>query len=98
VLKELLDAHADVESPNSEGQTALMLAARTGRLDAAELLLKRGAKVDAREEWGGQTALMWATAQSQPQMVHLLLAHGADVNARGIARDWQRRVTDAPRT
>jgi len=93
VLKELLDAHADVESPNTEGQTALMVVARTGRVDAAELLLKHGAKVDAREQWGGQTALMWAAAQSQPQMIRLLLAHGADVNARATARDWQRRVT-----
>ena len=93
VIKELLEAHADVESPNGEGQTALMLAARTGRVDAAELLLERGAKVESREAWGGQTALMWAAAQGQPQMVRLLIAHGADVNARGIARDWQRRVT-----
>ncbi len=93
VLEELLDAHTDVESPNQEGQTALMLVARTGRVDAAELLLKHGARVDTREMWGGQTALMWAAAQSQPQMIRLLLAHGADVNARATARDWQRRVT-----
>ena len=93
VLKELLDAHADVESPNSAGQTALMVVARTGRLDAAELLLKHGAKVDAREQWGGQTALMWAAAQSQPEMIRLLVKHGAEVNARATSRDWQRRVT-----
>ncbi len=78
---------------NREGQTALMAAARTGNVEAAEVLLKKGAKVNAVEQWGGQSALHWAAAQSQPAMVQLLVKHGADVNARGAVRDWQRRVT-----
>ena len=89
----LLKAGADVESPNSEGQTALMVVARTGKVEAAKVLLKHGANVNASEQWGGQTALMWAAAQSQPEMVKLLVEHGADVNARSLVRDWQRRVT-----
>ncbi len=97
IVKALLDAGAHVESPNLEGQTALMVVARTGRVETAKLLLDRGATVDAREAFGGQTALMWAAAQKHPEMIRLLIAHGAEVDARGLAHDWQRRVTAEPR-
>src|SRR5205085_12027382 len=109
-LKALLDAGADVESPNREGQTALMTVARTSRVDAAEVLLAHGARIDAREQWRGQTALMWAAAQSQPEMVRFLVAHGADVNARSTVNitanamfttaapvDWPSNVSAEPR-
>ena len=59
-----------------------MLAARTGRIDAIETLLGRGADVDAAEEWGGTTALMWAISEHHPAAVRLLLEHGADGDAR----------------
>jgi ankyrin repeat protein len=97
VLRRLLAAGVDPDSPNPEGETALMLVARTGRLDAAELLLDAGADVNARERWAGQTALMWAAAQLQPEMVQLLLAHGAEVDARSTVRQWDRKVSGEPR-
>jgi ankyrin repeat protein len=93
VLKLLLEAGADAESPNLDGQTALLAVARTGNVEAARLLLEFGAKVDAREKWGGQTALMWASARRHPEMMKLLISKGADVNARGTARNYQRHVT-----
>ena len=93
ILKLLLEAGADADSPNPEGQTALMAVARTGNVEAARLLLERGATSDAREGWGGQTALMWASARRHPKMIALLVAHGASVNARSTPRDYQRHVT-----
>jgi ankyrin repeat protein len=33
---------------------------RAGNVDAAKLLIKAGAKVDARDKLGEQTPLMWA--------------------------------------
>jgi ankyrin repeat protein len=97
VIGLLLTAGSDANSANPEGETALMSVARTNHIDAAEVLLAHGAKVDAREGWRGQTALMWASAQGQPEMVKLLIHHGADVNARSTIRVWQRRVTAEPR-
>ena len=97
LLGALLEAGADVESPNADGQTALMVVARTSRVDAARLLIKHGAKVNAVEQWRGQTALMWAAAQSQPAMVKELLAAGAEPNARATVNNWPRQVTAEPR-
>ena len=55
--------------PGADGQTALMVVARSGNTAAAAALIARGADVNAREAWREQTALMWAAAQSQPAMV-----------------------------
>ena len=43
-----------------------MTVARTGNVEAAKLLIKARAKVNAVEQWRGQTALMWASAQGNP--------------------------------
>ena len=93
ILQLLLDAGADVESPTGDGQTALMSVARTGNVEAAALLIKRGANVNAAEQFGGQTALMWAAARRHPEMVRLLASKGADVNARAIVRNFERHIT-----
>jgi hypothetical protein len=74
-----------------------MVVARGGNVAAAELLLERGANVNAREARKGQTALMWAVAQSHPAMVRLLLEHGAEVEARSTVNEWERMVTAEPR-
>jgi ankyrin len=97
LLGALLEAGANVESPNADGQTVLMVVARTSRVDAARLLLKHGADVNAVEKWRGQTALMWAAAQNQPAMVRELIAAGANANARATVNDWGRQVTAEPR-
>ncbi len=97
VIRKLLKAGADVEAANADGQTALMIVARSSNVEAAKLLIKAGANVNAREHWRGQTALMWAAAQSQPGMVHLLVKHGASVNERSSLTNVERQVTAEPR-
>ena len=59
-----------------------MVAARTGKVDAVNLLLARGADPNAKEGWRGQTALMWAAAEGHAAVIETLVARGADVNAR----------------
>jgi ankyrin repeat protein len=86
-----------VESTNDEGETVLMTVARTGKVDAASVLIKAGANVNAVESWRGQTALMWAASQGNPEMVRLLIESGADPNAVSALRNWARTTTAEPR-
>ncbi len=53
-LQLLLDAGANVESANAQGQTALMTVARTDIVEAAKVLVAHGANVNASEKWRGQ--------------------------------------------
>ncbi len=59
-----------------------MTAARTGRVEAIQVLLDHGANINARETVRGQTALMWAVLENHPAVVRLLISRGADVNAQ----------------
>ena len=75
-------AGADPNTKMPEGDTALMTAARTGKLAAVKALIVRGANVNAVENWKGQTALMWAAAANNAEVVQALVEAGADIQAR----------------
>lgn len=47
IVELLLEKAADINLPNNEGWTPLIVAAGTGRLDLVELLVAKGAKVDS---------------------------------------------------
>ena len=68
---------ADPNTTLRGGETALMTAARTGRVGPVKALLDAGAKVDAKDR-KGQTALMWAAADGHAAVVELLIKSGAD--------------------
>src|SRR4030095_16435562 len=78
----LLEAGADAGAASPEGETALMVAARTGKVDAVNALLSRGADPNVKEHWRGQTALMWAGAEGHAPVIDTLFARGANVQAR----------------
>ena len=82
MLELLLNAKTDPHTKLPEGETALMTAARTGKVDAVKVLLAHGAKVNEAESWRGQTALMWAAAEGHVATVDALIAAGADIRAR----------------
>ncbi|HSH16224.1 MAG TPA: ankyrin repeat domain-containing protein, partial [Verrucomicrobiae bacterium] len=78
----LITSGAEVTARSQFGTGALILAARMpGNSGTVELLLARGAEVNATNGFGG-TALMAAVAAEDTQSVRLLLDQGADVNAR----------------
>ncbi len=77
VLEVLLGFGAEVDSPNSGGNTALMLAARQGHAKAVATLLEAGARPDLTNVLG-QTALHLAVAGNHVGVADLLLAAGAD--------------------
>ena len=78
----LIEAGADANTPSAEGETPLMVAARTGKVDAVQTLLARGANPNATESWRGQTALMWAAAEGHSAVIPVLVAAGANLHAR----------------
>src|SRR5262249_14171427 len=97
IVKMLLDAGSNVEVPNQDGPTGLMLAARAGSGGGARLFVSPGANVNAQEKWGGQAALMWAADAGSAEMTRFLIAQKADVNAKAMATDWPTQMTGEPR-
>ncbi|KAK4551578.1 hypothetical protein LTR86_011079 [Recurvomyces mirabilis] len=83
MVQALIDAGAEVDTPNHVGQTALQCAARNGSLDVVCQLLKTQADVNARDE-NDQTALHGAAAQGFVEIVAILLAAKADSSAEDI--------------
>ena len=57
-VKRFLDAGMDPNATDRNGETALVAASRSSRQETVEVLLVRGAKVDARDD-KGRTALWW---------------------------------------
>jgi ankyrin repeat protein len=81
VLDLLLKAGAKPNDPINfvnSGETPLMHAARSAKVDAVKLLARAGADVNAKENWNGQSALMWSAADGDSAMVTALLELGAD--------------------
>jgi uncharacterized protein len=79
----LLKAGASARnSVHPEGETPLMAASRTGRLDAVELLLEADSDVNAADSYQNQTALMRAAEEGHVDIVNALLAAKADPNVK----------------
>ena len=79
-------ARTPAPTPNAalpEGETALMTAARTGKVDAVRLLLAHGAHVNAREGWKQQTALMWAAHEGNAETVEAPARGGREASTIG---------------
>ena len=85
LVERLLAAGGDARAARWNGETALMIAAGAGSLDAVRQLVQHGADVNAAEPRGGQTALMWAAAEGHSDVVAGLIEMGANVNAASKA-------------
>src|SRR6185503_12667994 len=73
VIKALLDGLASPKVASLEGETPLMAASRAGSLDSVQLLLARGADVNAADLFQQETALMWAAAEGHAEVIDALL-------------------------
>jgi ankyrin repeat protein len=84
MVRLLLDHDADPNQSTYFGNP-LSHACWNDGFEAAELLIARGANVNARDALADFTPLHWAagTESPRPQLVKLLLAGGADPNAAG---------------
>ena len=81
VARFLLDAGADVNAVDENGDAPLSSAVLNGHAPVVRLLLDGGADVNA-EDGGGSTPLLVAIMARRTALLPLLLAAGSDVNFR----------------
>lgn len=80
-IEQYIASGAAVDAVDPEhGGTPLAWAAATGQAEAIELLIDRGADVNAADRDGG-TALLAAAFLGHEKAVDVLIRHGANVNA-----------------
>jgi hypothetical protein len=83
-VRRLLDGgispNAVTDPKDQEGKSALQIAAETGNVHLVQLLLDKGADINAPDPWGA-TAVVDAAFVGSPEIVKLLISRGADVNA-----------------
>jgi hypothetical protein len=72
----------DVNEEDSEGNSPLLLACRSGNFEMAEMLVCAGAGVSAANE-RGDTPLLAAVGAGKLALAEMLVSKGADVNAKG---------------
>lgn len=76
-LRALLDDGANIERKNNHGHTALVQAAGCGRSECVQLLLDRGADVNAGRR---VSALAYASLNGHMECIRILLDYGADID------------------
>lgn len=81
-VTRLLEAGADVDAKDQHGQTALMIAARDGRVEIVRTLLLHRAELDHTAKYH-LTALMLAVINGRTEIVRALVGAGADRSVRG---------------
>lgn len=80
-ITELIEAGADVNAVNEFRQTPLHKAIELGRRETAELLLDKGANINAVTIGVKETPLHVAVRCNRKELVELLLNGGANINA-----------------
>ncbi len=80
-VKEWLEKGAEANAKNKDNLPILTIVVGKGNVGIAELLISKGAKVDATDV-GGRTALMAACSWEHLEMAELLIKNKADVDAQ----------------
>jgi ankyrin repeat protein len=78
-IRSLVEHHADVNAPDTDGATPLHWAARWDDVETAKLLITIGADVKAKNRYE-VTPLSLASTNGSALMIELLLKAGADPN------------------
>ena len=81
LVKKLVKKGVSVSAADTEGRSALHLAAFSGNLETVRCLVKHSANVNAWDTVQSTTPLICAAAVSSPEIVSFLITSGADVNA-----------------
>ncbi|NBW29502.1 ankyrin repeat domain-containing protein [bacterium] len=95
IVEMLLEAGANIEHRNDQGETALISAAQEGHKEIVKILLYAGANVN-QENADGETALDLAIKlRHKKDLVDLLLEHS---EAKGIKKGKTRTKANARKT
>ena len=86
VIKYLIENDAKVDKRNDKEETALMIAARTGKLAAVKFLIEKEADVNAKDIYG-YTALMHAVIKNRLPIIKYLIETGADVDKQNYKKE-----------
>ena len=78
-LRDETPASYGIEARDGSGRTALILAAKEGKVDTLRILIEKKADIEAADS-SGRTALWWAVRNGRSGASKLLLAAGADAN------------------
>lgn len=84
-VKRILAEDPALVSTRNDGGTALHFAAVTGDKRMAELLLRAGADLNARDDTYQMTPIGWASEEGHMAMVQFLFECGADVDLHQAA-------------
>lgn len=84
IIKAMIEHGVDVNSANSEGNTALITAVCCRQARAVDALAEAGADVEACTSYDSWTPLHIASENLHPDVVLVLLKHGADANAMNV--------------
>lgn len=79
---ELLDAGVEIDSIDENGRTPLLYAAEHGNLQLVDILIEKGANVEA--SWKGWTPLSASASNGHLETVQSLLTHGVQINLQGL--------------
>lgn len=85
-VRFVLALGADLEKTNGEYLSALLLSIRSRQLEAAQLLLDAGSKIDAENPRYG-SPLAYAVKMDAPAFIDLLIHSGADPRAPSASGD-----------
>lgn len=80
-IEALLQKGVDINTKDTDGNTALIWASRNGQRACMQKLVERGAKIDEKNGIG-ETALIVASRSGYKDIVELLIKNGADVNLK----------------
>lgn len=75
----LVEEGADINTPDHEHNTPLMIATENGRVEIARFMIEKGADIEWRNKYG-MTPLLWASRQLQVEILRMLVLNGANVD------------------
>jgi len=79
LAKILIGLGIDINSPDSEGDTPLMVATTRGQTEIAKLLIDNGAEIDKQDN-EGRTLLALAAKYGHDETAKLFIDNGANIN------------------